>query len=132
MNEDLNIEQFSIPTEVEVINDRFANDDRVTHIKLSLATDQQYQANRIHIGKELLQSKMDSTSYMPIFGLIKVVENDDGTVKYEMGDHEPELVYKNGKLQYESKTVILGVGIDGTSKYESITRNNETKDYVTF
>lgn len=123
-------ENLKLPSKIESFQN-FASDDRFIKVKLSLCTYQQI-ANLMHFSKELLESKTYQIDYMPIYGLIKIKENDDGTCEYYMGDHETEYDIEDGELKLTSKTVILGVALPNTSKFEMITRHGETKEYVTF
>lgn len=123
-------ESLKLPSKVENFQD-FYNDDRFIKVKLSLCTHEQV-ANMMKFPRELLESKMYQIDYMPIYGLIKIKENEDGTVEYIMGNHETEYAIDCGELKITSKTVILGVALPNTRKFEYITRNGDTKEYITF
>ena len=124
------IKNFYIPSKM-LSKSTFSQDDRFTHVKLSLCSHEEI-ANMMHFNKNLLESKMHQIDYMPIVGLIKIAEKSDGTVSYIMGDHETEYNIVDGEFIMTSKTVVLGVALPGTSKFEMITRNGETREYVTF
>lgn len=128
MNND--ITTFSVKSNV-VSHSDFAQDDRFMHVKLSLCNYNQ-KANGMHFGKELLESKMKEIDFMPIVGAIKVVEKDDGTVKYALGSHEVELDIVDNELVYKKNTIVLGVALPNTAKFETISRHDETDEYITF
>lgn len=128
MNESL--DRVSMESKILTHKD-FSQDDRFMHVKLSLCTQMQ-KANGMHFSKELLQSKLQEIDFMPIVGAIKIVEKDDGTVKYTLGSHEVELDIVDNELVYKKNTIVLGVALPNTAKFENITRHDETLEYITF
>lgn len=121
---------FSMKSEILSSKD-FSQDDRFMHVKLSLCTQNQ-KANGMHFGKEILESKMSEIDFMPIVGAIKIVEKDDGSIKYTLGSHEVELDIVDNELVYKKNTIVLGVALPNTAKFETIARHDEVTEYITF
>ncbi len=121
---------FSMDSNVMYCKD-FSKDDRFMHVKLALCTSYQI-ANRMKFDHDLLASKMSEIDFMPVVGAIHVVEKSDGTVAYKLGSHEVEMDIQNGELVTKKNTIVLGVALPNTAKFEDVSRHGQTQEYITF